>query len=45
MQRDFTNPGYIFTARRYALSGLSDRNSIRPSVCLSVTLVDCAHIV
>ena len=31
----------IFTVRRYALHGLCDRNS----VCLSVTLVDCVHMV
>ena len=39
----------IFTARRYALRGLSHRNYVRPSVCpsvrLSVTLVDCVHMV
>ena len=31
----------VFTVRRYALHGLSHRNS----VCLSVTLVDCVHMV
>jgi len=35
----------IFTARRYALRGLCDRNSVRPSVRPSVTLVDCVHMV
>ena len=39
----------IFTVRRSALHGLWDRNSVRPSVCLSVcpsvTLVDCVHMV
>ena len=43
----------IFTVRRYALHGLSHRNSVRPSVCpsvrlsvrLSVTLVHCVHMV
>jgi len=39
----------IFTVRRYALHGLSYRNSVRPSVCpsvcLSVTLVHCVHMV
>jgi len=35
----------IFTARRYAMRGLSHRNSVRPSVWLSVTLVDCVHMV
>ena len=34
-----------FTARRYALHGLSYRNSVRPSVCPSVTLVHCVHMV
>ena len=33
------------TVRRYALHGLSYRNSVRPSVCLSVTLVHCVHMV
>ena len=40
---------HIFTVRRYALHGLSYRNSVRlsvcPSVCPSVTLVDCVHMV
>ena len=40
---------HIFTVRRSALHGLSDRNSVRLSVCLSVrlsvTLVDCVHTV
>jgi len=35
----------IFTVRRSALHGLCDRNSVRLSVCLSVTLVDCVHTV
>ena len=39
----------IFTVRRYALHGLSYRNSVcpsvRPSACPSVTLVDCVHMV
>ena len=35
----------IFTVRRSALHGLSDRNSVRPSVRLSVTLVNCVHMV
>jgi len=39
----------LFTVRRSALHGLCDRNSVRPSVrlsvCLSVTLVDCVHTV
>ena len=39
----------IFTVRRYALHGLCDRNSVCPSVRLSVrpsvTLVDCVHMV
>ena len=34
----------VFTVRRYALHGLSYRNSVRPSVCL-VTLVHCVHTV
>jgi len=34
------NARLLFTARRYALRGLSHRNSVRLSVCLSVTLVD-----
>ena len=36
---------YIFTVRRYALHGLSHRNSVRPSDSPSVTLVHCVHIV
>ena len=32
---------WIFTVRHYALHGISDSNS----VCLSVTLVDCVHMV
>jgi len=39
----------VFTLRRYALHGLSYRNSGRPSVSLSVrlsvTLVHCVHVV
>ena len=35
----------IFTVRRSALHGLSHRNSVCPSVCLSVTLVHCVHMV
>ena len=39
----------IFTVRRYALHGICYRNSVcpsvRPSVCLSVTLADCVHMV
>jgi len=39
----------IFTVRRYALHGLSYRNSVCPSVCPSVrpsvTLVHCVHTV
>ena len=39
----------VFTVRRYALHGISYRNSVclsvRLSVCLSVTLVDCVHMV
>ena len=38
----------VFTVRR-SLHGLSYRNSVRPSGCpsvrLSVTLVDCVHVV
>ena len=37
--------GEIFTVRRYALHGLSYRNSVRLSVRLSVTLVHCVHMV
>jgi len=35
----------IFTVRRTALHGLTYRNSVRPSVCPSVTLVHCLHMV
>ena len=35
----------LFTVRRSALHGLWDRNSVRLSVRLSVTLVDCVHTV
>ena len=35
----------IFTVRRSALHGHCDRNSVRPSVRPSVTLVDCVHMV
>ena len=35
----------IFTVRRSALHGICDSNSVCLSVCLSVTLVDCVHIV
>ena len=35
----------VFTVRRSALHGLCDRNSVRPSVGLSVTLVHCVHMV
>jgi len=35
----------VFTVRRYPLHGLSYRNSVRLSVCPSVTLVDCVHMV
>ena len=37
--------GVLITVRRSALHGLCDSNSVRPSVCLSVTLVDCVHMV
>jgi len=40
-----TRLGVIFTVRRSALHGLWDRNSVRLSVRLSVTLVDCVHTV
>ena len=36
---------FVFTVRRSALHGLWDRNSVRPSVCRSVTLVHCVHMV
>ena len=35
----------VFTARRYALHGLSYRNSVCPSVRPPVTLVHCVHTV
>jgi len=35
----------IFTVQRYPLHGLSHRNSVHPSVCLSVTLVHCVNMV
>jgi len=35
----------VFTVRRYALHGLSYRNSVRLSVRLSVTFVHCVHTV
>jgi len=35
----------IFTVWRYALHGLSYRNSVRLSVRLSVTLMHCVHMV
>ena len=37
----------FITVRRYALHGLGYRNSVPdcPSVCPSVTLVDCVHMV
>ena len=35
----------IFTVQRYALHGICYRNYVRPSVRLSVTLVDCVHMV
>jgi len=38
-------PCPLITVPRYALHGLCDRNSARPSVRLSVTLVDCVHMV
>jgi len=34
----------VFTVRRYALHGLSYRNSVRLSVRPSVTLVDCVLV-
>ena len=36
---------WIFTVRRYALHGICYSNSVCPSVCPSVTLVDCVHMV
>ena len=38
-------PYVLITVRRSALHGLWDRNSVRLSVCLSVTRVDCVHMV
>ena len=35
----------VFTVRRFALHGICDSNSVCPSVRLSVTLVDCVHMV
>ena len=35
----------IITVQRIALHGLCDLNSVRLSVCSSVTLVDCVHMV
>ena len=38
----------VITVRRSALHGLCDRNSVRPSVCLSVCHtrgLDCVHMV
>jgi len=37
----FVTYNSVFTVRRYALRGLSYRNSVRPSV----TLVHCVHMV
>jgi len=37
--------GLLFTARRSALHGLCGRNSVRPSVRPSVTVVHCVHMV
>jgi len=34
----------IFTVRRSALHGLCDRNSVRPSVCLSVTVGQLVYL-
>jgi len=49
INRSITLIGIVFTARRYALRGLSYRNSVCLYVCLSVcpsvTLVDCVHMV
>ena len=43
------HPKPIFTVRRSALHGICYSNSVRPSVrlsvCLSVTLVDCVHTI
>ena len=41
----FTDILSVITVRRYALHGLIHRNSVRPSVRLSVTLEDCVHMV
>ena len=41
----YKNSCMIFNVRRSALHGLWDRNSVRLSVCLSVILVDCVHMV
>ena len=40
-------PSSVFKVRRSALHGLWDRNSVRPSVRLSVcpSVVDCVHMV
>jgi len=40
-----TDPIGFFTVRRYALHGICYSNSVCPSVRLSVTLVDCVHMV
>ena len=49
INRSITLIWIVFTARRYALRGLSYRNSVCLYVCLSVcpsvTLVDCVHMV
>ena len=42
--RNFHNRFSIFTVRR-SLHGICYSNSVRPSVRLSVTLVDCVHMV
>ena len=39
------NSYLIFTVRRYALHGICYSNSVYLSVHLSVTLVDCVHMV
>ena len=48
-QNTLFNIAIIFTVRRSALHGLCGRNSVRPSVrlsvCPSVTLVNCVHMV
>jgi len=38
------HPELLVTVRRYALHGICYSNSVCPSVCLSVTLVDCVHM-